>query len=281
MVYRSAGFQPGRRKKAMKHLIKILAVMTFGCAAWPCWSALAGPAVGVVADPCAEVFVASSGGAPAAANTQPQWVPDWAALDWSQQCRYGADNAALAKPGRGRAVFIGDSITEGWMVADPTFFGPERIDRGISGQTTAQMLVRFRADVLDLKPAVVHIMAGTNDIAGNTGPTSLARIQANIISMVELAQAHRITVILASIPPANRIAWRPQVEPAAVIRAMNRWLQDYAARRHLVYVDYYAALADEESGMKAVFTEDGVHPNAAGFQAMRPLALAALRKAGW
>jgi lysophospholipase L1-like esterase len=264
----------------MEHSKKILAVIALGCAVWPGLSAVAGPAVGVVADPCAEAFVASSSGAPAAANAQPQWVPDWAALDWSQQCRYGADNAALAKPGRGRAVFIGDSITEGWMVADPGFFGPDRIDRGISGQTTAQMLVRFRADVLDLKPAVVHIMAGTNDIAGNTGPTSLARIQANIMSMVELAQAHRIAVILASIPPANKIAWRPQIEPVAPIRAMNRWLQDYAARRHLVYVDYYAALADEESGMKAAFTKDGVHPNAAGFQAMRPLALAALRKAG-
>ena len=263
-----------------EHSKKFLAVIAVGCAAWPGLSAVAGPAVGVVADPCAEVFIASSSGAPAAANTQPQWVPDWAALDWSQQCRYGADNAALAKPGRGRAVFIGDSITEGWMVADPAFFGPKRIDRGISGQTTAQMLVRFRADVLDLQPAVVHIMAGTNDIAGNTGPTSLARIQANIMSMVELAQAHRIAVILASIPPANKIAWRPQIEPVAAIRAMNRWLQDYAARRHLVYVDYYAALADEESGMKAEFTKDGVHPNAAAFQAMRPLALAALRKAG-
>lgn len=257
----------------MNSLTRALVLLTIGSIVPPVSALGAAPAVGVVADPCAEVFVAPPG------DASPGWVADWADLDWSQQCRYSHANSALAAPGHGRVVFIGDSITEGWKEGDPTFFTDERIDRGISGQTTAQMLVRFRADVLDLHPAAVHIMAGTNDIAGNTGPTSLARIQANIRSMVDLARAHDIAVILASIPPARRFGWRPAVEPIPSIREMNRWLRNYAAERHLVYVDYYNALADGNDGMRAAFSEDGVHPNPAGFQAMRPLALSALKAA--
>lgn len=158
---------------------------------------------------------------------------DWLAVDWGQVCRYQQENAALPPPSPARVVFLGDSITEAWKSEDPAFFDRDRLDRGIGGQTTAQMLVRFRADVLALRPAIVHIMAGTNDIAGNTGPTSLAIIQGNFMSMVEQARAHGIRVVLASIPPAARIGWRPELAPAPSIRAMNAWLKHYAAREHL------------------------------------------------
>jgi lysophospholipase L1-like esterase len=176
-------------------------------------------------------------------------------------------------------VFLGDSITEGWQELHPAFFRSGIIDRGISGQTTEQMLVRLRADVLELHPALVQIMAGTNDIAGNRGPTSLAIIQGNIASMVEQARAHGIRVMLASIPPAARFDWIPAIDPVASIAAMNSWLRSYAAREHLVYVDYYSVLADEHGAFKAALSGDGVHPNAAGYEIMEPLARAGIRQA--
>jgi lysophospholipase L1-like esterase len=237
-----------------------------------------GPPVGVSADPCARVPIGPTPAHEAAANPYASWMSEWLALDWGQQCRYRRENAALSPPSRSRVVFLGDSITEGWKSLDPDFFVPDILDRGISGQTTAQMLVRFRADVLDLRPQVVHIMAGTNDIAGNTGATSLAIIQGNMMSMVEQARCHGITVILASIPSAAQFAWRQDIQPAATIAAMNAWLRSYAEREHIVFVDYYSALSDGRGGLKSSLSDDGVHPNAAGYAVMRPLARAALEQ---
>jgi lysophospholipase L1-like esterase len=238
-----------------------------------------GPDIGVSRDPCARVPIEPTAAHKAAADPYESWMSEWLALDWGQLCRYRRENAALPPPSRSRVVFLGDSITEGWKNLDPEFFGRDILDRGISGQTTAQMLVRFRTDVLELRPAVVHIMAGTNDVAGNTGPTSLAIIQGNIMSMVEQARLHGIQVILASIPPAATFTWQPEIQPAQTIAAMNTWLRSYATREHLVFVDYYSALSDGQGGFKAVLSADGVHPNAAGYAVMRPLARAGLERA--
>ena len=239
----------------------------------------AAPAVGVLADPCAGVPIAPTAAHQATADPYQSWMHEWLGLDWGQKCRYRRENAALPPASSHRVVFLGDSITESWASLEPDFFVNDLLDRGISGQTTAQMLVRLRVDVLDLHPAAVHIMAGTNDVAGNTGPTSLTDIQGNIASMVEQARAHGARVILASIPPAAAIPWRPQLQPMPAIAAMNEWLSRYAAREHLVYVDYYRVLSDGHGGLRADFSEDGVHPNAAGYAAMRPLASTAIRQA--
>jgi lysophospholipase L1-like esterase len=237
------------------------------------------PAVGVIPSPCADVPVAPTAAHQATADPYQNWMREWLGLDWGQRCRYQRENAALPPASPVRVVFLGDSITEAWALFEPDFFGPDALNRGISGQTTAQMLVRLRADVLDLHPAVVHIMAGTNDIAGNTGPTSLADIQGNIASMVEQVRAHGARVILASVPPAAKIPWRPEVSPLASVAAMNDWLRRYAAREHLVYADYTSVLDDGHGGLKRELSEDGVHPNAAGYSMMRPLAAAAIRRA--
>jgi lysophospholipase L1-like esterase len=237
------------------------------------------PAVGVRADPCAGVPIAPTAAHRASGDPYQSWMHDWLGLDWGQKCRYARENAALPPASPRRVVFLGDSITESWASFEPDFFVNDVVDRGISGQTTPQMLVRLRADVLELHPAAVHIMAGTNDVAGNTGPTSLADIQGNIASMVEQARAHGIRVILASIPPAAAIPWRPQVQPMAAIAAMNDWLRRYAAHEHLVYADYYSVLSDGRGGLKSELSPDGVHPNEAGYAVMRPLAAAAIRQA--
>lgn len=199
--------------------------------------------------------------------------------DWAWLARYADANARLA-PNRKhpRIVFIGDSITEGWVDAMPDFFTSERIGRGIGGQTTPQMLLRFRQDVIALKPAVVQIMAGTNDIAGNIGPMTPAQTQANIMSMAELARANGIRVILASIPPADHFPWRPGLATAPKIAAMNIWLKDYAARTGATYADYWSALHDGQALRKSL-TYDGVHPNKAGYAVMTPVAQAAIRTA--
>ncbi len=242
-------------------------------------TAAAAPTVGVLDDPCTNVPLEATAAHQATANPYMSWIHDWLALDWGQECRYRIENANLSAPLGKRIVFIGDSITEAWKGLDPSLFTADILDRGISGQTTGQMLLRFRSDVLDLKPSVVHIMAGTNDIAGNTGPTSLARIQGNIESMVELAKRRGILVILGSIPPARRFWWRPEVDPADKISAMNEWLREYSKNERILFVDYFSVLSDDQRGLKSSLSEDGVHPNAAGYAAMRPLAEAALRQA--
>ena len=200
------------------------------------------------------------------------------ATDWAQLCRYDAENRLLGPPAAGerRVVFMGDSITEFWKLADPDLFSTGVIDRGISGQTTGQMLVRFHQDVVALHPVAVHLMAGTNDIAGNSGPTTLEAVRANIQAMVELADAHDIEVILASVPPAAEFPWRAGLDPAPTIALLNAWLQGYAAGKGLRYVDYHAVLADDDLGLKKPLANDGVHPNRDGYALMRPLAEGAI-----
>jgi lysophospholipase L1-like esterase len=194
------------------------------------------------------------------------------AQDWPALCRYRAANdAAMASATRPRVVFMGDSITENWALADPRLFEGGVVNRGISGQTTPQMLLRFRADVLALQPATVHILAGTNDVAGNTGPTRVQDFKDNIMSMAELARAHGIRVILGSIPPAASFSWRPQLEPVPRIRELNTWLRDYAAKKGFEYIDYYTPLAGSAGELRPELGNDGVHPNRAGYQIMRGL----------
>lgn len=237
------------------------------------------PAVGVVADPCADVPLEPTAAHRATADWYGAWRSAWLELDWGQACRYRAANATLPSPSARRVVFLGDSITEGWISADPKFFTDGRIDRGISGQTTAQMLVRFRADVLDLRPAVLHLMAGTNDVAGNSGPTTLAAIEGNLESMIVLARAQHIRVVLGAVPPSTRFEWIPAIQPAATIRALNARLAALARRLDVEYVDYHAALDDGGGGLAKRHSDDGVHPNAAGYAVMRPLAEAAITRA--
>jgi lysophospholipase L1-like esterase len=227
------------------------------------------PRVGVRADPCVENPDSWQGN------------PDaWRTYDWSQRCHYWHENLLLPPASSARVVFIGDSITESWRDADPQLFTNDTLNRGISGQTSEQMLVRFRWDVTALGPAIVHIMAGTNDVAGNNGPTSLAVFQGNIRSMVEAALLHRIRVALASVPPAARIPWRPELDgPAETIAAMNGWLREYAQCQHLVFVDYTAVLGDGAGGIKPGLSDDGVHPTPAGYTVMDPLARAAITRA--
>jgi lysophospholipase L1-like esterase len=218
---------------------------------------------------------------PAAAAARQRLEAERLATDWAQLCRYDAANRALGPPavGEQRVVFLGDSITEYWKLGDPALFGAGVIDRGISGQTTGQMLVRFRQDVIDLHPAAVHLMAGTNDIAGNSGPTTLATVQGNIQSMVEMAEAQGIRVILASIPPAADFPWRPGLHPARTIETLNAWLQGYAAGKGIGYVDYHAVLADGSGGLGKALANDGVHPNRDGYALMKPLAAGAIASA--
>jgi lysophospholipase L1-like esterase len=203
--------------------------------------------------------------------------------DWPQLSRYRADNAQLAPPapGHARLIFFGDSITDAWGRAKGTTFFPGKpyLNRGISGQTTAQMVLRFRQDVIGLHPVVVVILAGTNDIAGNTGLATLPMIEDNFRSMVELAQAHHIRVILASVLPTSDYPWHTGLRPVGKVRALNGWLRSYAASRGETYLDYYAALANAQGGMDKRLSSDGVHPTPAGYAIMAPLAQQAIDRA--
>ena len=202
--------------------------------------------------------------------------------DFANIGHFAADNAALGEAGRGedRIVFMGDSITAGWSDASPDFFiGRPYIERGIGGQTTPQMLGRFRADVVALEPAAVVILAGTNDVAGNTGPATNAEIEGNLASMAEIASANGIRVVLSSILPVFDYPWRPGLQPAGRIAALNAWIRSYADENDHVYVDYYSAFVDDRGGMKAEYTTDGVHVNAAGYAVMEGLAEAAIAEA--
>jgi lysophospholipase L1-like esterase len=168
---------------------------------------------------------------------------------------------------------MGNSITEFWDKTDKEFFkGKPYINRGISGQTTPQMLLRFRQDVIELKPAVVIILAGINDIAENTGPISLEAIFGNIVSMVELAKANNIRVVLSSVLPASGFYWNPSLKPADKVLSLNNMIRNYAVNNNIVYVDYYSKLVNDEKGMKLEYADDGVHPNLAGYRVMGPLA---------
>lgn len=201
--------------------------------------------------------------------------------DWGELCRYAADNARLrGLPASERqVVFLGDSITEGWGYANPAFFSTGWVNRGISGQTTSQILLRFQSDVAALGPKVVHIMAGTNDIAGNTGTTTYEAVENNIAAMIALAKARGIHVVLAAVPPADNFKWAPELKPVETIAALNTRLKALAAREKIVFVDYAAQLATPAGAMRPELTFDGVHPDAHGYAAMDATARAAIAKA--
>jgi lysophospholipase L1-like esterase/dienelactone hydrolase len=202
--------------------------------------------------------------------------------DWAYLKRYEAENRALppARPGEKRVVFIGSSRVENWKKLDSNFFlANNYINRGVSGQTTPQMLLRFRQDVIDLKPAAVVFLGGSNDIAQNTGPTTIETIAGNIISMAELAKAAGIKVILSSELPVFDYPWRPGLEPAEKIVALNKLIKAYAEKNNITYVDLYSSLVDKRKGMKKELTTDGVHPNLAGYKIMEPLVQKAIAEA--
>lgn len=195
-------------------------------------------------------------------------------VDFANLAHYRAADLSLGAPpaGADRVVFLGDSITEGWKLAS-SFPGKPYVNRGISGQTTSQILLRFRQDVIELHPKAVVILAGTNDLAENTGPATLAQIEGNLESMAQLARANHIGVVLCSVLPTVHYSWHPQLpNPAPRIAALNRWLEALAAREHYVYVNYYAAMKDAAGALKHGLSPDGVHPSAAGYAVMAPLA---------
>ena len=207
----------------------------------------------------------------------PALDPELLLSDWPWLGRYRDANAKLSASGtQVHAVFMGDSITEGWASKQPEFFSNGIVGRGISAQTTPQMLVRMHADVIALKPRAVHIMAGTNDIAFNTGPMTVQDSKNNLMAMTEIAKAHRIKVVLASIPPAANYPWRPGLETANAIIGLNEWIRGYAKRVGATYADYHGAMSNGKGGMKPGLASDEVHPTAEGYAVMRPIAAAAI-----
>ncbi|WP_446743638.1 SGNH/GDSL hydrolase family protein [Silvibacterium acidisoli] len=202
--------------------------------------------------------------------------------DWPDLARYRDEDAALPVPpsGEQRVVFMGDSITDRWGRKVGTFFpGKPYINRGISGQTTPQMLIRFQQDVVKLHPAVVVVLAGTNDIARNTGPSSPAMIEDNVASMVAIARQNHIRVVLSSILPAAHYHWRPDVNGTADILEVNGWLKNFCMQNGLIYLDYYSAMADSVGAMKPGLSSDEVHPTEDGYRIMSTLAESAIEQA--
>ena len=203
------------------------------------------------------------------------------AQDWPQLSRYSEKNKQLGLPSKNedRVVFMGNSITEGWSTIFPEFFeGKPYINRGISGQTTPQMLIRFRQDVIDLQPKLVVILAGINDIAGNTGPSNVAMITNNIMSMAELAKSNNIKVIISSILPAKDFPWNPGMNPPPKILSANQILKSYASTNKMTYLDYYSSMVDHNDALKDEYGSDGVHPNKEGYEVMSLLAERAINK---
>ncbi|MGY4384063.1 lysophospholipase L1-like esterase [Pedobacter sp. UYP24] len=204
------------------------------------------------------------------------------AQDWANLKRYQEDNSKLAAPaaGENRVVFMGNSITEGWRNASPEFFTSNHyVGRGISGQTTPQMLIRFHQDVVALKPKVVVMLCGINDIAGNSGPSTLEMIEDNIAGMAEMAKANKIRVVLSSVLPAFDFPWKPNMDPANKVIALNEWIKAYAEAHKLTYLDYHTAMKDERNGLPKSLANDGIHPTKVGYAIMEPLAKAAIAKA--
>lgn len=200
------------------------------------------------------------------------------ARDWAGLGHYRKANAALGEaPVHG--VFIGDSITEMWGVAEPDLFAHGVVNRGISGQTSPQILLRFMPDVIALKPRFVHIMCGINDVAGNTGPSTPRDYQLNISAMVDLAAAHGVTAILATLTPADRFGWSPEITGVAPrVAELNGWLSDLARERGLILADYHSPLTTPEGALRPELTRDGVHPTGAGYRVMRPVRDAAVAR---
>ncbi|MEO8140468.1 MAG: SGNH/GDSL hydrolase family protein, partial [Gemmatimonadota bacterium] len=202
--------------------------------------------------------------------------------DWPNLARYRMANAELTPPApdEARVVFMGNSITEAWAPLFPTLFpGKQYLGRGISGQTTPQMVLRFHQDVVALAPQVVVILGGTNDIAGNTGPSTLEMIEDNLAAMTEMAQANGIRVVLCSVLPVFDYPWKPGLTPAPKIVALNAWMRQYTASHGAVYLDFHSAMADAREGMRAEYSEDGVHPNEAGYGVMTAMVEPAILEA--
>lgn len=232
---------------------------------------------------------AASQAAPAAGATTPSGHPDneyWRKHDqqllndFPWLARFKEDNLKLGPPAAGvdRVVFMGDSITQGWHLED-SFPGKPYINRGISGQTTPQMVLRFHQDVIGLKPKVVIILAGINDIAGNTGPMTLEETEDNLAAMAEMARENHIKVVMCSVLPAYDFPWSPGQYPAHKVVALNGWIRSYAEANAHVYVDYYAPMKDDRGGLPATLSKDGVHPLPGGYAVMAPLAEAGIEKA--
>ena len=203
-------------------------------------------------------------------------VPDWAYLN-----KYKYENTLITAQSlvQKLIVFFGDSIIAGWEIIYPEFFvNKTYINRGINSQTTSQMLIRFRQDVIELKPKIVVILAGTNDIAGNKGYVTLETILENLISMCESAKANHIKIILCSVLPAYDYPWKPGQEPAGKIETLNGMIQKYAIASDIMYVNCYSEMVDNRKGLKVIYSEDGVHPNKAGYQVMAPLIEKAIEK---
>jgi lysophospholipase L1-like esterase len=207
--------------------------------------------------------------------------------DWNQLGRYYADNQRLLQlpPEAGRVVFLGDSITDGWKLGQ-SFPGKPYVNRGISGQTTPQMLIRFRPDVIALQPKLVVILAGTNDLAGNTGAMTIESIEDNLVAMADLAKANSIKVVFASLLPVSDYEQRdgkPIIQtarrPPEKIKALNEWMKTYAANNKLIYLDYYSAMIDEKGFLRDELSDDGLHPNTKGYEIMAPLAESAIARA--
>lgn len=205
-------------------------------------------------------------------------MTDW---PWLGHYKKADEELGPPRPGEDRVVFIGASITERWKLTGPggSFPGKPYINRGISGQTSPQMLLRFRQDVIDLHPKVVVILIGTNDVAGMTGPITAEQTEENVESMAELAGVHGIHVVLCAMLPSSFIPWKPDADPAPKIVALNKWFKAYAAQKGYVFVDYYTPMKDAEGGLPPALSKDGVHPTAAGYAIMAPLAEAGIEKA--
>jgi lysophospholipase L1-like esterase len=200
--------------------------------------------------------------------------------DWPYLARYADENARLRASGAlVEVIFLGDSITENWPSRARGFFTAGRVGRGIGGQTTPQLMLRFRPDVVALRPRMVHIMGGTNDIAGNTGPSTLEMIKDNVLGMTEMALANGICPIFASVPPAREFRWRPGLDTITPIAALNAWLKEHAEQVNAPFADYFAVMNDGSGGMRPGFAYDGVHPTEHGYAAMRPVAEKAFQQA--
>lgn len=198
----------------------------------------------------------------------------WVKNDWPGLNRYREENQKLRLAGKNenRVVFIGNSITDFWVRDSPDFFkGKPYIGRGISGQTTPQMLARFRADVVHLHPKAVVILAGINDLAGNTGPSTLEMIEDNLASMAEIADANGIRVVLSSVLPVYEFKYKPEFKPAEKIIPLNKWIKEYSVKNGHIYLDYFSSMVDSLNGLMKEYSDDGLHPNKAGYKVMEPL----------
>jgi len=201
------------------------------------------------------------------------------AQDFANFGRYQKQNQeVISQNSAPNSVLMGDSITEGWFATDPEFFTKNNfVGRGIGGQVTSQMLLRFREDVIKLKPKRVIILAGTNDIAENQGPISLDKVFGNIVSMAELAKANNIKVVLCSVLPAYDYPWKKDMQPADKVIALNKMIKDYAQKNHITYVDYHSVLRDEKNGLPKDIAEDGIHPNKSGYEKMEAILMKNLK----